>query len=143
MATGEAHKKKPADEKEAEHRTLTQGVNALFNETKKILDVQSKKFGPDTLKYYEQAASEKRSGATEKAEEKRVAEAGDILNKFVPARDDAKKSGEKGPLLTGPVKREGALETMAFVKAVETARDDPAKLNIRRWVNTEAKAEVA
>jgi len=138
MATGEAHKKKPADEKEAEHRTLTQGVNALFNETKKILDVQSKKFGPDTLKYYEQAASEKRSEAAGKAEEKRVAEAGDILNKFAPARDDAKKSGEKGPVKTG-----GALETMAFVKAIETARDDPAKLNIRRWVSTEAKAEVA
>lgn len=108
-----------------------------------VLKTQSKKFSPAVLEHYAVTASVKRSEAAGKQDEKGVIEGEDILNKFAPARDEAKKPGEKGLMLQGPVKKEGAIETMAFVKAIEMARDDPARLNIRRWVGTEAKTEVA
>ena len=115
-----------ASEAKTRSRTLTEQVNEIFKRADDIISTQQKKFSPEVLEHYAEVASEKRS-----------AEARTILGSVKPAREE-RKAGAREFELRGPVTREGALETMAFVKALEEAKG-PGDLNIRKWTTTRAE----
>ena len=115
-----------ASEAKIRSRTLTEQVNEIFKRADDIISTQQKKFSPEVLEHYAEVASEKRS-----------AEGREILSSIRPTREERKPAAKEYEL-RGPVTREGALETMALVKALEEAKG-PSDLNIRRWTSTKAE----